>query len=80
MIPPELRGLTARELVAALERDGFGLRRTAGSHHVYRHRDGRRVVVAMHGPGATFPPGTLAAMLEATGWTEAHLKRLGLLR
>ena len=80
MIPKELRGLTARELISALERDGFVLRRTAGSHRVYRHRDGRRVIVAMHAPGATFPAKTLASIFEGTRWSNADFLRLGLLR
>lgn len=80
MIPRELRGLTARELTSALERDGFVLRRTAGSHRIYRHPDGRRIVVAMHAPGDTFPVGTLASILEGTRWSEADMQRLGLLR
>ena len=79
MTRPELRGLTAREFVAALSREGFVLRRTRGSHHIFKHHDGRRVVVAMHSPGATFPAGTLAEMLKATRWDESDLQRLGLL-
>ncbi|MBI2819818.1 MAG: type II toxin-antitoxin system HicA family toxin, partial [Acidobacteria bacterium] len=37
------RSLTARQLVAALQADGFVLRRQAGSHRYYRHDDGRGV-------------------------------------
>ncbi len=79
MIPKELRGLTARELISALERDGFVLRRTTGSHRVYRHQDGRRVIVAMHAPGDTFPAKTLASILEGAHWSDADLVRLDLL-
>jgi len=43
-----LRGLTARELIAALIRDGFELRSQKGSHQHYRHPDGRRVTVSFH--------------------------------
>jgi predicted RNA binding protein YcfA (HicA-like mRNA interferase family) len=75
----ELRGLTARELISALERDGFVLRRTHGSHRVYRHPDSRRVIIAMHAPGDTFPSKTLASILEPTRWSEADLMRLNLL-
>ncbi|MGA2880369.1 MAG: type II toxin-antitoxin system HicA family toxin [Bryobacteraceae bacterium] len=32
-----LRSLTARELIAALERDGFSFVRQTGSHQRYRH-------------------------------------------
>lgn len=38
-----LRSLTARELIAALNRDGFYFVRQIGSHQRYAHLDGRRV-------------------------------------
>lgn len=79
MTRPELRGLTARELIRALEADGFVWRGGRGSHRVYRSVDGRRVVVAFHRPSATFPSGTLGVMLKATGWGGDDLRRLGLL-
>jgi predicted RNA binding protein YcfA (HicA-like mRNA interferase family) len=75
-----LRSLTARELISALNRDGFSLRSQAGSHQRYRHPDGRRVTVSFHRPGDTFPPKTLKRIIEdQAGWTEDDLKRLGLL-
>ncbi|MGA2097349.1 MAG: type II toxin-antitoxin system HicA family toxin [Candidatus Acidiferrum sp.] len=40
------RGLQARRLIRALEADGFSLHRVRGSHRIYGHADGRRVVVA----------------------------------
>jgi len=40
--------LTAREMISALIRDGFGFDRGAGSHQVYYHTDGRRVTVTFH--------------------------------
>jgi predicted RNA binding protein YcfA (HicA-like mRNA interferase family) len=74
------RGLSARALVRALRNDGFRLTRTRGSHHIYRHRDGRRVVVAYHRVSDTFPVGTLKAMVVDIGWTEDDLFRLGLVK
>ena len=72
------RSITARELVAALTRDGFALQRVRGSHRMYRHANGRRVVVAYHGLGETFPLGTLRAMIAGAGWSNSDLERLGL--
>jgi predicted RNA binding protein YcfA (HicA-like mRNA interferase family) len=74
------RGVTARRLIGALHSDGFLLGRTRGSHHIYWHADGRRVVVAYHRLSDTFPIGTLKAMIEDAEWMEADLARLGLLR
>jgi mRNA interferase HicA len=61
------RGLTARRLIRALQSEGFRLARTRGSHRIYRHADGRRVVVAYHAPSDTFPVGTLKGMLADIG-------------
>jgi predicted RNA binding protein YcfA (HicA-like mRNA interferase family) len=75
-----LRSLTARELIAALTRDGFSFVRQTGSHRRYRHPDGRRVTVAPHGSGDTFTIKTLKSMIESQAcWTEEDLKRLKLL-
>lgn len=52
----------ARKLVNALKRLGFFLDRQRGSHAVYRHADGRIVVVPMH--MGDIPSGTLRGMLE----------------
>jgi len=73
------RGITARAFIKALHHDGFALSRTRGSHHIYRHPDGRRAVVAYHRLSDTFPIGTLRSMITDVGWTDADLRRLGLI-
>jgi predicted RNA binding protein YcfA (HicA-like mRNA interferase family) len=73
------RGISARQLVRALEADGFILQRVRGSHRIYRHADGRRVVLAYHSLGDTFPIGTLRAMIADAGWKDHDLRRLRLL-
>jgi predicted RNA binding protein YcfA (HicA-like mRNA interferase family) len=73
------RGTTARQLIRALHADGFRLTRTRGSHRIYRHNDGRRLVVAYHALSETFPIGTLKAMVRDTAWTDEDLRRLSLL-
>jgi predicted RNA binding protein YcfA (HicA-like mRNA interferase family) len=75
-----LRSLSARDLIAALIRDGFYFVRQTGSHQRYKHRDGRRVTVAPHGSGDTFTTKTLKSIIESQAfWTEEDLKRLNLL-
>lgn len=75
----QLRGLSARQLIGALTRDGFLLRRQRGSHQRYVHPDGRRVTVSFHQASDTFPPKTLHTMIERQArWNDADLKRLGL--
>jgi predicted RNA binding protein YcfA (HicA-like mRNA interferase family) len=63
-----------------MERDGFMYRRAKGSQRVYRHPDGRRVVIHYHHGGGTLPIGTLKQVIEATRWTEEDFRRLGLLK
>ena len=76
-----LKGVTTREVIRALGREGFLLKRQTGSHRIYRHPDGRRVTVSFHRPGQTFSMETLRSILQTQAkWTEADLRRLGLLR
>lgn len=76
----EIRNITARKFVSALEKDGFKHTRKKGGHLVYRHPDGRRIVVSYHRPGDTFRRKTLKGMIEDTGWNEKDLRRLGLIK
>ena len=74
------RGASARQFIRALHADGFFLARAPrGSHRIYRHPDGRRVVVAYHHLGDTFPIGTLRAMIADAEWADDDLRRLGLI-
>ncbi|HMD99047.1 MAG TPA: type II toxin-antitoxin system HicA family toxin [Terriglobia bacterium] len=75
-----IRSLTAREVIAALTRDGFYFIRQKGSHQRYGHADGRRATVAPHGGGDTFTIKTLKSIIETQArWTEDDLRRLKLL-
>jgi len=44
----DLKNTPVRDLIHALEQDGFEYRRRKGSQRVYRHADGRRVVLHYH--------------------------------
>jgi len=74
-----LRSLTARRLLAALEKDGFSLARQTGSHRHYKHSDGRRVTISFHHSSDTFRPKTLRSMIEIQAqWKYDDLVRLEL--
>ena len=75
----QLKNTPAREWVRALEHDGFRARKSKGSHHVYQHGDGRRVLVVYHKLSDTFGPKTVKQLLAGTQWGEADLKRLRLI-
>ncbi len=74
-----LKNATARDWVRWLEREGFTLRKGRGSHHVYEHPDGRRVLVAYHNLNDRFGAKTIKQLLTGTGWGEPDLRRLGLI-
>jgi predicted RNA binding protein YcfA (HicA-like mRNA interferase family) len=76
-----LRSVTARQIIGALNRDGFSLRNRSGSHQRYCHPDGRRVTVTYHRSGDTFRPKTLRSIVEQQArWTQDDLLRLKLIR
>lgn len=77
----QLHGLTARELISALLRDGFALDRQSGSHRHYLHQDGRRVTVTYHAGSETFRRKTLKTIIELqANWDADDLKRLRLVK
>lgn len=69
----KLKNTPVRELIRALEQDGFLYRRRKGSQRVYRHPDGRRVVIHYHRAKDTLPLGTLQSFLQGTKWNEDDL-------
>ena len=75
----KLKNTPIRDLIRALEQDGFQYTRRKGSQRVYRHPDGRRVVVHYHHAKDTLPPGTLRSLIQGTKWDEADLKHLNLI-
>ncbi len=69
---PSLRG---ERIVRALERAGFKVARTRGSHHIMRHPDGRGTTVPVH-PGRNVAKGTLRGILADVSMTVEELQRL----
>lgn len=61
---PALSDLPVRKVTRVIESLGFTYVRTKGSHAVYRHPDGRAVVIPQHG---TIKRGTLASILRQAG-------------
>ena len=74
----KLKNTPIRDLIRALKQDGFQYTRRKGSQRVYRHPDGRRVVIHYHHAKNTLPLGTLQSFIQGTKWNEADLKRLSL--
>jgi len=59
--------MKVRELLAALDRDGWRVVRMRGSHRQLRHSTKRGTVTVAGKPGADVPRGTLSAILEQAG-------------
>jgi predicted RNA binding protein YcfA (HicA-like mRNA interferase family) len=57
---PRLKG---KELIRILEKHGFKVARTRGSHFLLRHPDGRVTTVPVHS-GEVLGPGLLKAILR----------------
>ncbi|MCM3920339.1 type II toxin-antitoxin system HicA family toxin [Frankia sp. AiPs1] len=63
---PPLPVLPGGEVVKVLEKLGFEVIRTKGSHHMMRNAEGRFTVVPVH-PGRDLPVGTLRRIIRDTG-------------
>lgn len=63
-----LPALRPREVARALERAGFSLRRTTGSHYLYTHPDLPRPVSVPFHPG-TIKSGLLREIIKQAGLT-----------
>ncbi|MCB9153963.1 MAG: type II toxin-antitoxin system HicA family toxin [Caldilineae bacterium] len=59
---PERR--TVRELIRLIERDGWFLSRTRGSHRQFKHAVKKGTVTIAGKPGDTVHPKTLASILK----------------
>jgi len=74
-VTPRLPAVTPRQAVRALERCGWKLDRTKGSHHVFRHPDhAHRVVVPMH--NRDLAKGTLNQIVSGSGLDRAEFLKL----
>ena len=69
---PKLPSVKPRVVIQFLERNGFVLDHTSGSHFIYYHPDSRRrAVVPRH--NRDMPKGTLVALLREAGFTRDEL-------
>jgi predicted RNA binding protein YcfA (HicA-like mRNA interferase family) len=67
--------ITARQIVSVLEKLGFVFSRQSGSHKIYFHADGRRVVVPMHST-VILNPKTLKSIQRDANLSNDDLKAL----
>ncbi len=72
---PKLPRLTAREIMAVLEKAGFSLARQSGSHMIYKNAAGKRVTVPFHASKILHPK-VLKSVLRDAGLSSAELEKL----
>jgi predicted RNA binding protein YcfA (HicA-like mRNA interferase family) len=69
---PKLPAVKTREITRFLERKGFVLDHSSGSHFIYYHPTSkRRAVVPKH--NRDIPKGTLLSLLREAGFTREEL-------
>lgn len=54
-MPRELPKITAKEIMAVLEKEGFVCARQSGSHKIYKNAQGKRATVPFHGSKILHP-------------------------
>jgi predicted RNA binding protein YcfA (HicA-like mRNA interferase family) len=74
-MPEELPRITAKEIIAALEKAGFILARQSGSHKIYKNSDGKRVTVPYHS-GKILHPKLLKSIIKDAEISIEELKKL----
>ena len=74
----QIKNITADELIRALEKDYWGLRRGKGSRNIYL-KNGKLVSIHYH-PHKSYGSNMLEKLFHDIGWTEADLKRLKLIK
>lgn len=62
---PKLPILKPKQLLKILQKAGFKINHTTGSHYIFYHSDGRRVTLPYH--TKDLPKGTVHAILKAAG-------------
>ena len=73
---PKLPAVTAKQLIKVLERRGWYLKRTRGSHHYFRHPTIQdAVAVPVHG-SRNVKPGLLLNILKTADISREEFRRL----
>lgn len=72
---PKSPRVTAREIIAALEKKGFFLSRQSGSHKIYKNAEGRRVTVPFHAQKVLHPK-LLRSIMRDANLSQEELQNL----
>jgi predicted RNA binding protein YcfA (HicA-like mRNA interferase family) len=75
----QLKNITAKELISALDKAKWTRDVTIGAEQIFRSPDGRRVSIHVH-PGKTFGPNLLKSLLADIGWSEKKMREYRLIK
>lgn len=73
---PRLPRITAKQLIRALQHDGWEIERQEGSHVQLWHPSKQGLVTVAYHPSAIIKLKTLTTVLKQAGWTADDLRRL----
>ena len=77
----QLKSLTPKDLIGALQRDNWECVRTQGAIQTFRHPDRRIVAIHLHkSKKYGYGPKLLKGLLANIGWSEKDLRRLKLIK
>ena len=71
----KLPRLTAKQIIAVLEKVGFALTRQSGSHMIFKNASGKRATVPFHS-AKTLHPKVLKSILRDANLTTEDLEKL----
>jgi len=66
--------ITAKQIIRVLERGGFTLARSSGSHHIFKNAAGKRATVPVH-TAETLHPKVLKSILRDIELSVEQLKK-----
>lgn len=68
------RGVKVRDVIKALEADGWRFDRQRGSHRIFRHAHKPGTVTVAGKPSTDLPPGTLASIRRQAGLSSEDIR------
>jgi predicted RNA binding protein YcfA (HicA-like mRNA interferase family) len=75
-VSPKLPAVSGKQVIAALEKEGWYVKRVRGSHHVLRHQSiPDAIPVPVHG-NREIKRGTLASILRVAGISRDEFAKL----
>jgi predicted RNA binding protein YcfA (HicA-like mRNA interferase family) len=62
-----------KKIISLLEQKGYSLKRITGSHHIYFHKESKKIVVVpVHG-NKDIPKGTFMSILKQAGISKEEI-------